>query len=107
MRIFTALMLPILLCGADSRTIFHSDAQKLETFQMQCLRRVLGITLQGLVQNEDIRRRCCDQPPAAAEIRKRWLKGFGHLCRMEPSRLPHELSWRVRPTGWKIQRNAS
>ncbi|EYB84735.1 hypothetical protein Y032_0311g2149 [Ancylostoma ceylanicum] len=106
MRIYRALMLPILLYGAESWTNLQSDAQKLETFLMRCLRRILGITLRNRIRNEEIRRRCNKQRTIASVIRKRRLKWFGHVCRMELSRLPHKLLWRIRPTEWKIERRA-
>ncbi|EYC46121.1 hypothetical protein Y032_0407g912 [Ancylostoma ceylanicum] len=87
MRIYRALILPILLYGVESWTILQSDAQKLETFQMRCLRQILGIRLRNRIRSEEIRRRCNEQPTIASVIRKRRLKWFGHVCRMELSRL--------------------
>jgi hypothetical protein len=106
MRIYQSLVLSVLLYGAESWTLLQSDIKKLEVFHMRCLRRVLGISLRDRIRNETIRERCCNQPTISEEIQKRRLRWFGHVCRMEPQRLPYQLLWRTRPSQWKIIRTA-
>lgn len=105
-RIFRSLVLSILLYGAESCTLLQADLNKLEVFQMRCLRRIVGVTLRDHIKNETIRARCCDQPTIAEEIQKRRLRWFGHVCRMQQTRLPYQALWRTRPIDWKIQKAA-
>ena len=106
MRLFRSLVLPILLYGAETWTLLKADLTKLEVFQMRCLRRILGVTLRDRLSNETIRTRCCNQPTVEDEIQRRRLRWFGHVCRMNPDRLPHRILWRTRPPGWKVTRSA-
>ena len=106
MRIYRSLVLSLLLYGAESWTPLLGDLKKLEAFQMSCLRRLLGVSIRDKIRNETIREWCCNQPTICEEIQKRRMRWFGHICRMNPHRLPHRLLWRSRATGWKVQRNA-
>ncbi|KAG2456027.1 GBRA1 protein, partial [Polypterus senegalus] len=73
---------------------------------MHCLRQILRVSLRDRLRNEDIRRRCNNLPPIEEQIQTRRLRWFGHVCRMDENRLPHQLLWRERPTQWRIQRTA-
>jgi CRISPR/Cas system CSM-associated protein Csm2 small subunit len=105
-RLFRTLILPILLYGSETWTLLKPDMNKLEVFQMRCLRQILGVSLRDRYRNETIRMRCDHQPPVEEQIQKSRLRWFGHVCRMNTSRLPHKLLWRKRPVHWRIQRAA-
>jgi Reverse transcriptase (RNA-dependent DNA polymerase) len=89
MRIFRALILPVLLYSSETWTLLKSDTNLLETFQMRCLRQILGVSLRDCIRNETIRSRCSNQPTIVEEIQKRRLRWFGHACRMSQHRLPY------------------
>ena len=105
-RLFRTLILPILLYGSETWTLLKSDINKLEVFQMRCLRQILGVSLRDRHRNEIIREKCDNQPSIEEQIQKRRLRWFGHVCRMNTSRLPHKLLWRERPVHWRVQRAA-
>lgn len=105
-RLFRTLILPILLYGSETWTLLTPDINKLEVFQMRCLRQILGVSLRDKLRNETIRMRCDSQPAIAETIQSRRLRWFGHVCRMDTDRLPHQLLWRQRPIAWKVQKSA-
>ena len=105
-RLFRALILPVLLYGSETWTVLKSDLNKLEVFQMRCLRQILGISLRDRITNETVRVRSQNQPRIEEQIERRRLRRFGHTCRMNAKRLPHQLLWRDRPTQWRILRTA-
>ena len=105
-RLFRTLILPILLYGSETWTLLKPDLNKLEVFQMRCLRQILGVSLRDRITNERIRAMCQQQPAIEEQVQQRRLRWFGHVCRMGTNRLPHRLLWKQRPAQWRIQRTA-
>ena len=58
-RTFRTQVMSMLLYGAETWTVTQHDIRKLNSFQMRCLRDILGITLWDRVRNVDILERCC------------------------------------------------
>lgn len=106
-RVFNAAIIPILLYASETWTLLANDLKKLEVFQMRCLRSILGISLLDRWRNELVRKTCCDQPTIEYRIRQSRFRWFGHVCRMDPSRLPKQLLDRKRVPGWKYMPNAA
>ena len=89
-RIYQSLILPIAIYGSESWALRKSDYQKLEVFEMRCLRTILGVSLMDKIKNQDIRQRLNIQMCIKQVITKRRLKWFGHIIRMPQNRLPHQ-----------------
>jgi hypothetical protein len=106
MRIFNASIRSILLYGAESWTLLKSDINLLERFQLKCLRNILHISLRDKWKTEEVRQACQNQLSIEHYIKRQRLKWFGHVCRMEASRLPVQCLNAMRPTDWKVARNA-
>ena len=106
MRLYRSIILPILLYGSETWTTLKIDLKKLEVFQMQCLRRILGVSLLNHLHNETIRVRCNNQPKIEEIVQHRRLLWFGHLCRMNEERIPHNMLWKNKPDNWKISSSA-
>ena len=87
-RLFRILILPILLYGSETWTLLKPELNKLEGYQMRCLRQILRISLRDHIRNEIIRNRCEHQPTIEELIQKRRMRWFGHVCRMNNNRLP-------------------
>ena len=66
------------------------ESQRLEVFQMKCLRGILGITKFDHRRNEDIlaETKQCLVSELVTRCRLRWL---GHIARMDDKRLPPQL----------------
>ena len=89
-RIYRALILPIAIYGAESWTLRQADKRQLDTFEMRCLRVILGVSLMDKIRNEEIRLRLHLPTTICDEVSKRRLKWFGHVVRMPPHRLPFQ-----------------
>ena len=87
-RIYKALILPIALYGAESWTLRQADTRHLESFEMRCLRVILGVHLMDRLKNEEIRQRLNIPNTICEEVSKRRMKWFGHVVRMPHHRLP-------------------
>ena len=57
-RIYRALILHIAIYEAESWTLRQADNRQLDTFEMRCLRVILGdVRLMDKIRNEEIRQR--------------------------------------------------
>ena len=100
-QVFQSLVVSVLLYGAETWPMNQQNSRKLKTFQMRCLRDILGFTLLDKKRNEDILR-MTGQPPIEIELRKRRLQWFGHVQRMGCERTQKRV-FRCRPVGKKRQ----
>ena len=107
--IYRAAVLPVLLYGSEVWVLSVREAERLESFQMKCLRAMLGITKFHHERNEEVRAKTgqCEVAELVTRSRLRWL---GHVARMEEGRLPVQLLYgsmegkgrRGKPVGrWK------
>ena len=70
--------MPVLLYGAETWTETQQYIHKLKSFQMRCLRDILGITLWNRVRNTDILDRT-GVLPVEEKLRQRHLQWFGNV----------------------------
>jgi hypothetical protein len=89
-RIYQSLILPIAIYGSESWTLRKSDCQKLEAFEMRCLRSILSVSLLDNMKNDDIKQQLNIKNNITQMITKRRLKWFGHVIRMSQDRLPQQ-----------------
>ncbi len=54
MRLFRTLIIQILLYGSKTWTLLKKDINKLEVFQMRCLRQILGVTRLDRILNKTV-----------------------------------------------------
>jgi hypothetical protein len=87
LRILTTCVFSVLLYASETWTLKEADRKKLLAFEMKCYRRVLRINWQDMVRNEDIRKKISKEETIIDIIKKRKLRLFGHICRMDDSRL--------------------
>ena len=81
MKMFNAIVLPVLLYGATALARTSTEERRLDTFEMGMLRSIAGERWDDFIQNEVIRERVC-QPPVFFKLKRRRLKWFGHVERM-------------------------
>lgn len=104
-RIYNAAILPCLLYGSETWTLLSDHLQKLEVFHMRCLRKITGVSLRQHLRNEEVRRMAGGSVTVEQMIRKRRLQWFGHVQRMDHTRLPLQV-YKADPKGlgWKRPR---
>ena len=86
MQFYSARVLSTLFYGAECWTLKDKDENRLDAFDMQCQTKILKIRWSQHVRNIDIHRKT-NQPQLTNIIKKRRLQWFGHLQRMDASRL--------------------
>ena len=98
-------MIAGLLYAGETWTMTAADYDRLDAFDSQCLRKILGIRWQDFVTNVEVRRRT-RQPLASATLKARRLSLFGHTTRLAPSvdtRMALNGAF-APPRGWKRPR---
>ncbi len=86
-KILTICVFSVLLYASETWTLKEVDKKKLLLFEMKCYRRILKINWQDRIRNEDIRKRILKEETIIDTIKKRKLRLFGHICRMDNNRL--------------------
>ena len=87
LRILTACVFSVLLYASETWTLKETDKKKLLAFEMKCYRRILGISSKDMIRNEDLRKTIAREETIIDTIKKRKLRLFGHICRMNDNRL--------------------
>ena len=86
------MVLPFLLCGCETWTLYRRHIKKLELFHMRALRSILGIRWQDHITNLKV----LDQAKSTSiesTIIKAQLGWVGHVIRMEECRIPKRLMY--------------
>ena len=89
-KIYHAIVLSTLLCGAEAWTVYRRQVKKLHAFMMRYLRSIMGITWMDKVKNKEILERTGLPSMENLLIRKN-LRWSGHLMRMSPDMLPKQV----------------
>ena len=90
MLIYNSVYLPTLTYGAESWTLTKNLELKLNMPEMKYLRKVVGKTRRDKVRNNTIREEV-KQIPIQEFIKKKELRWFGHLNRMDEDRIPRKV----------------
>ena len=88
------MVLPVALYGAETWARIQNDNSKLTAFEMKCLRRILDIKREEKVSNAKIKEKINhqlskDRPDIIKRFKTRQTVWFGHVTRMEETRLPN------------------
>jgi hypothetical protein len=96
-RVYRALIEPIALYGAESWTLTAGVKNKLDVFDNECVRTILGIKWNDRINNEELRERS-KQEPLSEKAASRIIRWAGHVWRMDDSRIARRIE-RWQPTG--------
>ena len=88
--VYRAVVLSSLLYGCETWTYYRRHIKKLDQFHLRCLRRILDISWEDHVTNQEVLRRS-GLPGIETLIMHSQLRWTGHVMRMEDSRLPKQL----------------
>ncbi|MCP4267312.1 MAG: hypothetical protein GY777_17355, partial [Candidatus Brocadiaceae bacterium] len=86
-NVYRSCVCSTLLYGSETWTLSSVQEKKINTFHLRCLRRILGITWQQKITNEEVLRRTglTTMYFTLSQRRLRWL---GHILRMNAERIP-------------------
>ena len=93
--VYKAVVVSILLYGAETWTLKAPDVRRLNSFHNRCVRTILGVTRFQQWQSRITSRQLSGQFglywSIADFVLKQWLRWLGHLGRMDSMRLPKQL----------------
>ena len=89
-KIYRAIVLSTLLCGAKAWTVYRRQVKLLHAFMMRHLRSIMRITWMDKVTNKEILERTGLPSMGDLLIRKN-IRWTGHFTRMSPDRLPTQV----------------
>ena len=81
------MIVPTAIYGADAWGMRSAERRKVNVLEMKCLRSLVGVSRMDRAKNEEVRRRAGIGRELASRVDQRVLKWFGHLERMDESRL--------------------
>lgn len=88
-RLYNALIVPIATYASETWTLIEKDKRILNTFEMRCLRCMLGVSLLNRIRNDEIRRRLGVKIPIVELVKQKRLRWFGHVVRRHRSGYVH------------------
>ena len=87
-KVYETLVLSVLLYNSETWTLKENIKKKLRVFEMNCLRKIKGVTRRDRVRNTVIRSELKVEVDVVQRIQRRRLRYFGHITRMTGERLP-------------------
>nr|VZI49685.1 unnamed protein product [Spirometra erinaceieuropaei] len=102
LKMYKAVILPTLLYGAETWTVYTRQARRLNHFHLTCLRRILRLNWQYRIPDTEVLERT-GILSIYAILRQMQLRWSGHLVRMDDERLPKRLFYGDVATGSRRQ----
>nr|VZI11182.1 unnamed protein product [Spirometra erinaceieuropaei] len=102
LRMYKAVILPTLLYGAETWTVYTRQARPRNHFHPSCLRRILRLNWQDRIPDTDVLERT-GMLSIYFMLRQMQLRWSGHLVRMDDERLPKRLFYGDVATGSRRQ----
>ncbi|BHF63483.1 hypothetical protein SprV_0200647500 [Sparganum proliferum] len=102
LKMYKAVILPTLLYGAETWTVYARLARRLNHFHLSCLRRILRLNWQDRIPDTEVLERT-GILSIYTMLRQMQLRWSGHLVRMDDERLPKRLFYRDVATGSRRQ----
>lgn len=98
LKVYQACVLSTLLYGSEAWTTYARQEDRLESFHLRCLRRILGITWQDKITNTAVLEQASSLSIhlLLCQRRLRWL---GHVHRMQEGRIPKDILYGELATG--------
>ena len=85
--LYEKVVVPPVMYGSESWGMKVTERQKLNVFEMKCLRTMTGVSRLARVRNEVVRARTGVRRELAARVDMNVLRWFGHVERMDNERL--------------------
>nr|VZI26109.1 unnamed protein product [Spirometra erinaceieuropaei] len=102
LKMYKAVILPTILYGAETWTVYAKQARRLNHLHLSCLRRILRLNWQDRIPDTDVleRRGILSNYAILRQIQLRWSD---HLVRMDDERIPKRLFYGDVATGSRRQ----
>ena len=85
--LYERVVVPTVMYGSESWGMKVNERQKLNVFEMKCLRSMTGVFQLDRVRNEVVRARTGVRRELAVRVDMNVLRWFGHVERMDNERL--------------------
>lgn len=93
-NIYETMIKSTLLYGAETWRVSEKQKKKLETVEMEAMRRSLCISRRDRIRNEVVKQRMGVEGSIIQDVNVKQLTWYGHVQRMPASRLPKQiLEW--------------
>ena len=92
LKSYNAVVLPSLLYGCETWTLYRRHVKKLESFHMRALRSILGIKWEDSINNLEVLDRA-NSTSIESMLIKAQLRWVGRVIRMEEFRMPRHLMY--------------
>ena len=86
--LYRSLVLSIVLYAAETWTLRKRDQDRLLSFEMSCLKRILGISRRDTISNDNICQKLDLETTIMDRFHSRRLTYYGHVIRMCNNRFP-------------------
>nr|VZI51255.1 unnamed protein product [Spirometra erinaceieuropaei] len=98
LKMYKVVILPTLLYGAETWTVYTRQARRRNHFHLSCLRRILRLNWQDRIPDTEVLERT-GILSIYSMLRQMQLRWSGHLVRMDDERLPKRLFYGDVATG--------
>jgi len=92
LAVYKATVVPVLLYGSETWTLYRYQRKKLESFHHRCLRTILNVNWHQYIADHKVVE-MSKLPSIHAMLLKRRLQWFGHISRMEDNRIPKQVCY--------------
>ena len=92
LKIYRAVVLPSLLYGCETWTLYRRHIKQLEQFRNRSLRMIMGIRWQDRVTNQEVLDRA-GSTSIESMLLKSQMRWTGHVIRMEENRIPRQVMY--------------
>ena len=103
LRVYRALVLPVLLYGCETWTLTKTLRNRLNAFGTRSLRRILGYRWSDLKRNDELLQETGSRSVTCI-IRERQLRLFGHVARFPVSDPAYRILFSEIPSCWRRPR---
>ena len=77
--------------GAETWGLREAERHRLNVFEMNCPRPIVGVTRGDRIRNEEIQSRAGIEDTLAEKVGRRVLRWFGHVERMDEGSWPRKV----------------
>ena len=101
-RLYEGVVVPTAMYGAETWNVREAERNRLDVFEMRCLRSMVGVTRMDRVRNEEVRRRTGMVRKMSERVDQRVLSWYGHVVRMDEERLTKRV-WKASVSGVNLR----